>query len=292
MPLNTASWSVIPGRLPGPKLPRECRVLHEVGATDLVPKLSRTLIRTVSWRSPSMMSSAPRPVMESLPGPPSRMSPAPKTGPVTGQKPAAEFAMTVAALSVRGCGTIAFSPAMRFTPAWSSTSQPVKPAPPTEFGAVSVPLMMSSNGRAGIGLGLLPAVAVDDHLDRQADEVVVDFHVVVGSDGVVLVEGPVEAACAGVAVDGRVLGHQVVATLGVVVVLARLTDEDVVAGSDLRRIVEERRTVIALQEILTGSAFDPVVATVAEHGVGALTGDDEVIARAGEGSRCRWRRRS
>ena len=137
--------------------------------------------------------------------------------------------------------------------------------------------------RAGIGLGLLPAVAVDDHLDRQADEVVVDLHVVVGRDGVVLMEGPVEAACAGVAVDGRVLGHQVVAALGVVVVLARLTDEDVIAGSDLRRVVEERRTVIALQQVLTGSAFDPVVAAVAEHGIGALTGDDEVIARAAEG---------
>ena len=90
-------------------------------------------------------------------------------------------------------------------------------------------------------------------------------------DGVVLVEGPVEAGGAGVAVDGRVLGHQVVATLGVVVVLADLADDDVVAGSDLRRVVEERRTVVALEQVLTGSAFDPVVATVAEHGVGALT---------------------
>ena len=71
-------------------------------------------MRTLSSWSPSMMSSAPRPVIESLPAPPSRMSPSPKTGPVTGQKPAAEFAMTVAELSVRGCGTIALSPAMRF----------------------------------------------------------------------------------------------------------------------------------------------------------------------------------
>ena len=53
--------------------------------------------------------------------------------------------MTVAALSVRGCGTIAFSPAMRSTPAWSSTSQPAKPAPPSVFGAVSCPMMTSSN---------------------------------------------------------------------------------------------------------------------------------------------------
>ncbi len=36
-------------------------------------------------RSPSTTSSAPRPVMLSPPGPPSRMLPAPQTGPVTGQ---------------------------------------------------------------------------------------------------------------------------------------------------------------------------------------------------------------
>ena len=105
-------------------------------------------------------------------------------------------------------------------------------------------------------------------------------------------EGPVEAAGAGVAVDRRVLGHQVVAALGVVVVLARLTDEDVVAGRDLRRVVEERRTVIALQQILTGSALDPVAAAVSEDGICALAGHDEVIAGAAEGSRCRWLRRS
>src|SRR5258707_152409 len=73
--------------------------------------------------------------------------------------------------------------------------------------------------RPRVGLGLLPAVAVDDHGQRQAGEVVVDGHVVVGTDGVVLVEGPVEPGRAGVAVDGGVLRHDVVATLGVVVVL-------------------------------------------------------------------------
>ena len=89
-------------------------------------------------------------------------------------------------------------------------------------------------------------------------------------------------AGAGVAVDGRVLRHDVVAALGVVVVLAGLTDEDVVARRGLRRVVEERRTVVTLQQVLPGATLDPVVATVAEHGVGALTGDDEVVAGAGE----------
>ena len=53
-------------------------------------------------------------------------------------------------------------------------------------------------------------------------------------------------------------------------------------GLDLGRIVEERGAVVALEEVLAGAALDPVVATVAEHGVGTLTGVDEVIARAGE----------
>ena len=102
------------------------------------------------------------------------------------------------------------------------------------------------------------------------------------ADGVVLVDGPVEPAGAGVAVDGRVLRHDVVAAFGVVVVLADLADEDVVAGSDLGRVVEERCTVVALEEVLAGATLDPVVATVTEHGVGALTGDDEVVAGTGE----------
>ena len=171
---------------------------------------------------------------------------------------------------------------MRATPAGSSASQPVNPAPPTVAAPTRVPRMTSLNARAGVGLGLLPAVAVDDDLDRHADQVVVDLHVVVGAHRVVLVEGPVEAAGAGVAVDGRVLRHEVVAALGVVVVLAGLTDEDVVARRGLGGIVEERRAVVALQEVLPGAALDPVVATVAEHGVGALTGDDEVVAGTGE----------
>ena len=86
----------------------------------------------------------------------------------------------------------------------------------------------------------------------------------------------------GVAVDGGVLRHQVVAALGVVVVLADLADEDVVARRLLGGVVEERRAVVALQQVLAGTALDPVVPGVAEHGVGALTGDDEVLAGSGE----------
>ncbi len=123
---------------------------------------------------------------------------------------------------------------------------------------------------AGIGLRLLPAVPVHHDLDRHADQIVVDLHVVVGADRVVLVERPVETGRAGIPVDGRVLGHHVVATLGVVVVLTGLTDEDVVAGCGFGGIVEERRAVIALQQILAGATLDPVVATVTEDGVRTL----------------------
>ncbi len=242
----------------------ECSIRSVLAISVPVDRDRATLIRVVSSRSPSMMSSAPRPVMVSLPPPPRRMSPAPKTGPLTGQKPAAEFAMTVAALSVRGAhDRVQAGDAIHARLVDDVTAGEACAA--ERVRGVLVPPDDVVEARAGIGLGLLPAVAVDDHLDRHADEVVVDLHVVVGRLGVVLVEGPVEAGGAGVAVDRRVLGHQVVATLGVVVVLADLTDQDFVAGSDLRRVVEERRTVVALQEVLTGSAFDPVVATVAER---------------------------
>ena len=44
-----------------------------------------------------------------------------------------------------------------------------------------------------VGFDLLPAVAVDDYLDRDPAQLLVDHHVVVRTDAVVLVERPVEA---------------------------------------------------------------------------------------------------
>ncbi len=81
---------------------------------------------------------------------------------------------------------------------------------------------------------------------------------------------PVVPAGTGVARDGRVLRHHVVATLGVVVVLAGLADHHVVPGLKLARIVEERRFVVAGTDVLTGSELHPVVSTAAERGVCAL----------------------
>ena len=99
---------------------------------------------------------------------------------------------------------------------------------------------------AGIGFGLLPPVPVGGHLDRQAALIVVDHHVVGGRDGVALVGGPIEAAGAGVAVDPRVLQHDVVAALGVVVGSPCLTDQDVVARLRFSGVVEEGRPVVAV----------------------------------------------
>src|SRR5262249_39806826 len=74
----------------------------------------------------------------------------------------------------------------------------------------------------------------------------------------------------------------VVAAFGVVVVLADLTDEDVVTGCLLGRVVEERRPVIALQQVLTRSTLDPVIATVTKGCVSALTGVEDVGLGSGE----------
>ncbi len=237
-----------------------------------------------------MISLPARPSSVSLPPPPRRMSPSPQTGPVSGQLPEADRAATAAAVALplrRPAAGCADSPLIRASAglvdrvasgeaAGASVDQPR--GGQHAVGALDAVVERTT----GVGLGLLPAVAVDHELDRQAAEVVVDHHVVVGGDGVVLVDRPVEATGAGVAVDRGVLRHDVVATFGVVVVLTDLTDEDVVARSGLGRVVEERRTVVALEQVLPGATLDPVVATVAEHRVGTLAGDDEVVAGTGE----------
>ena len=73
----------------------------------------------------------------------------------------------------------------------------------------------------------------------------------------------------------------VVATFHVVVVVAGLADEDVVALERCGR----RRTgrAVALEQVGLRATLHPVVTAIAEHGVDALTGDDEVVAGADEG---------
>ena len=79
---------------------------------------------------------------------------------------------------------------------------------------------------------------------------------------------PVEAEHALVPLDAEADDHDVVAALGVVVVVAAVADDDVVAG--LVEVVLERRAVVALQEVGLAAALDPVVAVVAEHRVGRV----------------------
>ena len=151
-PANTAPCRVIPAE-PGPKLPlvagrsmRSVVPISVAGSAELV----RTLILTCSDLSPSMMSSAPRPVIESLPAPPSKMSPSPHTlpfaSPTSGHTPVTEAAATEAADVVSMLGvTSAPSPAIRSMPRWSRALHPMNPAPPTLLGAIEVPLMTSLN---------------------------------------------------------------------------------------------------------------------------------------------------
>ena len=95
VPANTACCSVGPVRAPEASRRywfsiRSVEPISVVGSAGLV----RTLMRIRSSRSPSMMSLPARPVNESLPAPPSRMSPSPQTGPTSGHRPEAEIAAT------------------------------------------------------------------------------------------------------------------------------------------------------------------------------------------------------
>src|SRR4051794_35386594 len=289
-PAKTASLRALRA-VPGPKFPVTAgcsmRSVEPISVAGFAGSV-RTLIRTCRARSPSMMSFPPRPSMVSPPPPPSRMLPSPQTLPDSGadarRRDVRDALRRHDAVDARGREARHDLP----EPADAVQAGLVERVAAGEAGAADrrgrrvVALDHVVGGAARVGLGLLPADAVDHDRDRQAGELVVDLEVVVRGSGVELVERPVEPAGARVAVDRRVLLHDVVAALGVVVVLPGLADEDVVAGVRLGGVVEERRAVVALEQVLAGAALDPVVATVAEHGIGALAGVHEVVARAGE----------
>ena len=79
---------------------------------------------------------------------------------------------------------------------------------------------------------------------------------------------PVVTGSAGDLLDARAGDADVVAALHVVVVVAALADEDVVAGL-LGVVQEEQVAAVALQEVGLVAALLPVVAAVAEDGVEA-----------------------
>jgi len=106
-----------------------------------------------------------------------------------------------------------------------------------------------------------------------------DPEVGIRDERVVLVRDPVEAEHAAVPVD-TVVGHDVVAALGVVVVVAGAADEDV--GPAVRVVLEGER-VVALHEVGTVVALQPVVTLVAGQDVTGGAAADEVVAGSREG---------
>src|SRR3954470_5748779 len=131
MPAKTACWRVMPV-VPGPKSPdvalfsiRSVRPVSVAGSAGFV----RTLMAVRSSWSPSMISSPARPVNVSLPGPPSRMSPSPQTGPASGHRPAADSELVSSAVPSHWStgGSRAARPLIRATPAASRASQPETP---------------------------------------------------------------------------------------------------------------------------------------------------------------------
>ncbi len=139
---------------------------------------------------------------------------------------------------------------------------------------------------AAEGVVELPPRQALDHVEAVADVVLVrglqagEVHVGLRRLRVALVGDPVEAEHALVALDPGAGDHDVVAALGVVVVVAALADDDVVAGDP---VLLERVAVAALEQVGLGAALDPVVALVAEDGVRGVARVDDVVAAAGEG---------
>src|SRR5690606_23916716 len=86
---------------------------------------------------------------------------------------------------------------------------------------------------------------------------------------------PVEAGHAVAALDAHTLDHDVVAGFGVIVGIAVLAVEHVVAHDGG---VEHQLRVLASKRVEAAAAFDPVVACFAEQEVHAVAAQNEVIA--------------
>ncbi len=110
---------------------------------------------------------------------------------------------------------------MRSTPAWVSVS--VKFSPSSELCRAGQNVVVVPAGEA---FDRVEAVAQDERL---AGVEQTDAEVAVGAVGITLVDRPVEAFHAVVALDAGALDHDVVAVLGIVVGVVALAVEDVVA---------------------------------------------------------------
>ncbi|CAB4556402.1 unannotated protein [freshwater metagenome] len=125
---------------------------------------------------------------------------------------------------------------------------------------------------------VVPVAVVDDARGQRCE---IEVQIRLGGLGVTLVDGPVETECACVLLDSGPGDHDIVAALGVVVVVATVAHEHVVAGGV--QVVEERGTVVALQQVGTAAALLPVVAVVAEHRVRVVAAEDDVVPGTTEG---------
>ena len=162
-------------------------------------------------------------------------------------------------------------PSMRLTPSCVSASAKFSPR----------------SGRTGArqDVVVLPARETFDRVEPVAqDEGLAgieetDSEIGVGAVRIALVDGPVEAIHAVVALDAGALHHDVVAVLAIIVGVVALAVQDVVADD---RRVEEQLGVLARQAVEALAALDPVVALVAHQDVGRGAAEDEVVAGAGE----------
>ncbi len=250
--------------------------------------LVRTLSRTLTYRSPSMMSSAPRPSMRSLPAPPSRMLPAPQTLPSSRHWWVEVLAMSGAA------GTVSIAGSDELVqPGDPGDARRVECVAPDEAAAADVrrhdvvTTQGVVEGATGQGLDLVELVPDPGQDHATGDEHLGEVRVL--GLGVVQADLPVVAGRAGHLLDARAGDTDVVATLEVVVVVAALTDQDVVAGHVV--VVEEERRAVTDEEVGLVAALFPVVAAVAEDGVDALAADGEVVAGAQRSARWCWRHR-
>ena len=225
-----------------------------------------------------MMSSAPRPSITSLPAPPSRMLPAPQSAPLLALGPRRS------------------SP--RRGPEVAAQRREDRPEAGDAVDAGLVEYVAADEAAAADVAGN-QVVALEHVVELPARqgldlvELVADVHVqdVQPTSGrsrsmfcglrVALADLPVVASCAGDLLDARTAEADVVAVLHVVVVVAALAVQDVVAV--LVGVAEEEQVAaVALHQVGLVATLLVVVSAVTEDGVQALTGDHEVVALAGE----------
>ena len=139
------------------------------------------------------------------------------------------------------------------------------------------------DGASGQDIVVLPARQTLDEVEAVAKDelllVLEDANTEVGvrRSAVALMNCPVEPGHAVVALDADALDHDVVAGLAVIVRVALLPVQDVMADD---RAVEEKLRVLAGQGVEIAAALDPVVSCFTHQEVNPVTAQDEVPVSA------------